>query len=174
MIKRRPVRPHPRLRERYRRSTSCRRRRAVPGGKEGTQTEFPHLQRAVTRAEADRPQQRLPAARDSVARRASAIALRMGADCRHSAPDLENKIAFSSEKPRAKGSACPTDRDLHRGQEKRTSASSRGRSSAAGLCVADGKDITLQLAKDVLRNILVRTTRRCRSRASAVVATITS
>jgi chromosomal replication initiation ATPase DnaA len=52
-------------------------------GKEGTRPSSTRSTPCMTR-EADRHQQRLSTARDSPARRAAALAVRVGLDCRHS------------------------------------------------------------------------------------------
>ena len=88
-----------------------------------------HVQRAVRFAEANRPQQRLPAARNSGARRTSAIALRVGTDRRHPVARPRNESRDSQEEGRNGSGAAPRRcGDLHSGTgSNRTSASSRDR-----------------------------------------------
>ena len=151
---RRPLRPHPRLP----RALSQRRRapggrRAVPGG-EGRHADgvLPHLQRAVRLAEADRHQQRLPAARNSPARGAAALTVRVGPDCRHpvAGPRDENRD------PEAKGGkrrhhARRQRRDLHRGKNQVEHPRARRFADPPDrLCVAHGEG-----------NHAVRSPRKC-------------
>ena len=112
------------------RRRAARGRRAVPGG-QGRHADrvLPHVQRALRRAEADRDQQRLPAARNPVARGTAALAVRVGPDRRHPAArprDQGRDPARKRRKP--KGFRFPTtSRSTSPARSSRTSASSRDR-----------------------------------------------
>ncbi len=88
-----PVRPYSRVpRALPRRRCPARRRRAVHR-RQGADADrvLPHVQRAARRAEADRAQQRLPAASDHRARGTAAKPLRMGLDCRSSSRRISRR-----------------------------------------------------------------------------------
>jgi chromosomal replication initiator protein len=87
---------------------------------------LPHVQRALRRQEADRPQQRPAAARDSRARRTPSIEVRMGTDRRYPTPDLETKMAILKRKAEAEGIPLPDDVAMFiAGGSSRTSANWR-------------------------------------------------
>ena len=115
-----PLRSHPRLpRALSHRRRAARRRHPVPR-RQGRHADrvLPHVQRAVRLAEADRPQQRLSAARDSRARGAAAIALRVGTDRRHPVARSRDEGRDSEEEGGHRGGAAARRRrDLHRGQD---------------------------------------------------------
>ena len=119
------------FRERYRtRRRAAGRRHPVRLG-QGRHAErvLPHLQRAARRAEANRDQQRSPAARDSRARGASALALRVGAHRRHPAAGHRDQGRDSQEEGRSRGGAAARQRRActSPAASSRTSASSRDR-----------------------------------------------
>ena len=118
---------------------AARRRRAVPGG-QGRHADrvLPHVQRAVRLAEADRHQQRLSAARDSAARRAPSIAVRVGSDRGHPAARSRDKSRDFEEKGGSRrGAAARQRRDLHRGENQVEHPRARGIADAPGrVCVA--------------------------------------
>ena len=109
-------------------------------GKEGhAERVLPHVQRAVRFTEADRHQQRLPAARDSLARGAAAIALRVGPDRRHPAAGSRDEGRNSQEKGRNRGNSAARQRcDLHRGKDQVEHPRARGIAHPPHrVCVAD-------------------------------------
>ena len=112
----------------------ARRRHPVPR-RQGRHADrvLPHVQRALRRAEADRPQQRLPAARDPGARGAAALAVRVGTDRRHPAAGSRDQGRDSQEEGRSRGgSAARQRRDLHRRQDQVEHPRARGIAHPAG------------------------------------------
>ena len=88
---------------------------------------LPHLQRAVRFAEADRAEQRLSAARDSGARGAPALALRVGPDRRHSVAGSRDEGRDSqAESGNRSGAAARQRRDVHRRQDQVEHPRARG------------------------------------------------
>ncbi len=127
------LRPHSRFPRALPQRRRAARRRHPVHRRQGRHAErvLPHVQRALRRAEADRHQQRLPAARDPVARRAAAIALRMGPDRRHSGARSRDQGRHPQEKGRNGRNPASRQRRASTSPERssRTSASSRDRSS---------------------------------------------
>ena len=126
-----PLRPHPRFpRALSQRRRAAGRRHPVPR-RQGRHADrvLPHVQRAVRLAEADRHQQRLPAARDSAARGAAAIAVRVGTDRRHPVAGSRDEGRDSQEEGGGRSAfRCPTtSRSTSPARSSRTSASSRDR-----------------------------------------------
>ena len=131
---RRPLRPHPRVPRALSLGRRAARRRHPVRRRQGRHAErvLPHLQRALRRAEADRPQQRSAAPRNSAARRAPAFALRVGPHRRRPAAQPRDQGGDPEEKGRYRGDSAARQRgDVHRhARSSRTSASSKARSSA--------------------------------------------
>ncbi len=100
------------FRERYRIGRRAAGRRHPVRRRQGRHAErvLPHLQRALRRAEADRAQQRPPAARDS-ARSRSACARASSGDSSptSSRPNLETKVAILRKKADAEAIPLPDD-----------------------------------------------------------------
>ena len=104
-------RPHDRFpRAVPRRGRAAGRRHPVPRG-QGRHAErvLPHLQRALRRAEADRAQQRLPAATRSRRSRSGCARASSGASSPTSSrPTSRRRSRFSRRRPRRKACRCPT------------------------------------------------------------------
>ena len=108
------------FRERYRSVDRAARRRHPVSRRQGRDAErvLPHVQRALRLAEADRAEQRLSAARNSRARGAAAVAIRVGPDRRHSVARPRDENRDSQEKGGSRsGAAARRCGDLHCGED---------------------------------------------------------
>jgi chromosomal replication initiator protein len=123
---------------------------------------LPHLQHALHESEADRALFRYLASLDATDRGAPALAFRMGTDRRHPGPDLETKIAILRRKADLDGARLPDDVALFVAHQVRSNV--RELEGLLNRVVAfaslTGKPLSLDLAKETLKDILPDASRR--------------